>query len=473
MVPYLSSMNNLLRDCYQGKDAAIMELITLLLRQSKTLLLLLFPVLLFGQVELIDRSKELTLYPRLKRQVREILHEGVGAKAYPGAQVLVAHKGEIVLHEAVGFHTYDSLRRVQTSDIYDLASITKTSSALLVLMQQYEQEWLDLDAGLATYFPLFAGTEKADISLRNVLAHQGRLRPWVPYWQGTLRANARYPWQDGWRSSIVNDYRFRSKTLRTTPNKRYSVKLTDSLYLHRRFRERVIYKTIKKTPLEAEAKYKYSGLLFYLLPDYVERATGQDYRSYLRENFYDPLGANTLGYRPLDRGFTLDKIIPTERDTFFRMQLLHGVVHDEGAAMMDGISANAGLFSNAQDLAKLWQMLLNGGQYGGRQYFKPETVATFIRVQFPDNDNRRGLGFDKPLLEYDEQLSSVAKMASPLSFGHSGYTGTLVWADPENEILFIFLSNRVYPSRLSRGIYQLNIRPRIMNLVYERLLEEE
>lgn len=443
----------------------------LLLRQSKTLLFLLLPVLLLGQNGLIDRSSELTLHPRLKRNVRAILQEGVAKKAFPGAQVLVAHRGEIVLHEAVGFHTYDSLKRVQRDDIYDLASITKTSSALLVLMEQFERGQLDLEAGLATLFPLFKGTEKASIPLRDVLAHQGRLRPWVPYWQGTLRNNARYPWLDDWRSSTRNDFRFRSRTLKKSPNARYPIKLTDELYLHRKFRERVIYKTIAKTPLEATAEYKYSGLLFYLLPEYVERTTQRDYRAVLRERYYDPLGAHTLGYRPLDRGFSLDQIIPTERDTFFRMQLLHGIVHDEGAAMMDGVSANAGLFSNAQDLAKLWQMLLNGGTYAGRHYFQPATIDTFTRVHFPENGNRRGLGFDKPLLEYDEQMSSVAQLASPSSFGHSGYTGTLVWADPEHEILFIFLSNRVYPNRLSRGIYQLNIRPRIMNLVYERLLE--
>lgn len=427
--------------------------------------------LLASQDTLIDYSKQLEEYDDLRQAVREILTEGVTVKAFPGAQVLVARGDTILLHEQVGFHTYDSLRAVGPDDIYDLASITKTSSALLYLMQQFEAGKLDLGIGLANYFPLFKGSDKANISLRAALAHQGRLRPWVPYWQATLRGNARYPWEDDWQSSKVNDFKFRGKTLRVKRSRQYPIQLTDSLFLHHRFKERFIYRTIVKTPLEKEAKYKYSGLLFYLLPEFVERSSRQDYRTYLRENFYDPLGATTLGYKPLDRGFSLENIVPTEQDTFFRMQLLHGVVHDEGAAMMDGISANAGLFSNAKDLAKLWRMLLNGGSYGGRQYFQPATIDTFTRVQFLENDNRRGLGFDKPLLEYDAQASSVAKLASPTSFGHSGYTGTLVWADPEHDILFIFLSNRVYPSRLSRKIYDLNIRPRIMNAVYDRLLD--
>lgn len=411
-------------------------------------------------------------YPGLAAEVQGILREGVEAGAFPGAQLLVAHRGKIVLHEKTGFHTYDSLRAVGADDIYDLASVTKASSALLALIQQHGAKRLALDTPLEQLFPLFAGTDKAEIPLREALAHQARLRPWVPYWKGTLKGNARYPWRKKWDNERTNDYRFRGRTLRRAASDKYPIRLTDELWLHRDFRERVIYATIKKTPLEEEAKYKYSGLLFYLLPDYVERSTGVPYTEYLRREFYDPLGARTLGYRPLDRGFQLDQIVPTERDTFFRMELLHGVVHDEGAAMMDGVSANAGLFSNAIDLAKLWQMLLNGGTYGGRRYLEEASVKEFARVQFPENDNRRGLGFDKPLLEYDSDISSVAEAASPLSFGHSGYTGTMVWADPEHEILFIFLSNRVYPSRLRRGIYDLGIRPRLMEKVYSTLLTD-
>ncbi|MEO0734120.1 MAG: serine hydrolase, partial [Bacteroidota bacterium] len=227
----------------------------------------------------------------------------------------------------------------------------------------------------------------------------------------------------------------------------------------------------RKAPAKPEGNYAYSGLLFYLLPALVSDRTGRDYSTYLREEFYDPLGAATLGYRPLDRGIPLDRIVPTEVDTFFRMDTLHGVVHDEGAALMNGVSGNAGLFAKAEDLAKLYQMLLDGGTYGGKQYFQPETIAEFTRYQYPAEDNRRGLGYDKPLLEYDVDRSSVAAAASPASFGHSGYTGTLVWADPEAELLYIFLSNRVHPSRNRRAIYTLGIRPRIQAMLYRAITE--
>lgn len=422
------------------------------------------------------------LYPDLKAQVQDILQEGIQAEAFPGGQVLVAHRGEIILHETAGYHTYQAQRPVQRTDIYDLASVTKASSALLVLMQQYGQGQLDLDQSLGELFPQLANSNKANIPLRAALAHYGRLRPWVPYWQGTIRGNARYPWRKRWDPQTINNGRYRSRTLQTRGSTNYPQQLTENLWLHHQFRERFIYRSIRKSPLQEKAEYRYSGLLFYLLPDYVERhirlsspvATTVDelnYRSYLRREFYDPLGAHTLGYRPLERGFSLEQIVPTERDTFFRMQLLHGVVHDEGAAMMDGISANAGLFSNAEDLAKLWQMLLQGGVYDGRRFLEESAIREFSRVQYPEAENRRGLGFDKPLLTYHAEASSVAEAASPDSFGHSGYTGTLVWADPEHEILFIFLSNRVHPSRNNRAIYELSIRPRIMTAVYDTLLD--
>ncbi|MBC6994452.1 serine hydrolase domain-containing protein [Neolewinella lacunae] len=405
----------------------------------------------------------------LADSIRLILEQGIAAQAFPGAQVLALHKGEVLVHVTAGHHTYAKERAVQKDDVYDLASITKTSSGLLFLMQQYERGQLDLDAPLGEKFPVFAGTDKAGVPLRSALSHRAGLLPWVPYWQGTLKGNARYPWQKRWESTRTNDYRFRSRTLRRDSTARYPIRIMDDLWLHTRFRERYIHRAIGKSPLKPAGMYVYSGLLFYLLPEYVEAATGQDYRSYLRQNFYDPLGATTLGYRPLDRGIPLERIVPTEVDTFFRMATLHGVVHDEGAALMNGVSGNAGLFSSAEDLAKLYQMLMNGGEYGGRRYFQDSTVATFTRRHYAAEGTHRGLGFDKPLLEYHVATSTVAQAASAASFGHTGYTGTLVWADPEHELVYIFLSNRVHPSRNSRAIYTLGIRPRIHTLLYEAI----
>ncbi len=409
----------------------------------------------------------------LADSIRGILDEGIRGGAFPGAQVLVWQHGEPLVHVTAGHHAYDSLRATRPDDVYDLASITKTSSALLVLMEQYGAGALDLDTPLGALFPQLQRTDKSAIPLRSALAHRAGLLPWVPYWQTTLRGAGRYPWQKRWDASRTNDYRFRHRTMKRDSSRRFPIRLTDDLWLHRKYRERRIYRAIQKSPLKPPGDYVYSGLLFYLLPDYVERTTGTDYRTYLREHFYDPLGATTLGYRPLDRGIPLDRIVPTEVDTFFRMDTLHGVVHDEGAAMMDGVSSNAGLFSTAEDLARLYQMYLNGGTYKGRRYLTEAAVAEFTRYQYPEEGSRRGLGFDKPLLEYDATTSSVAEATPSTSFGHSGYTGTFVWADPENDLLYIFLSNRVYPSRDRRAIYELSIRPRVQAQIYSFIKRNE
>ena len=229
---------------------------------------------------------------------------------------------------------------------------------------------------------------------------------------------------------------------------------------------------IQKSKVSKDKSYLYSGLSFYLYPDLVQQLTGKSFDQYLADEFYKPLGAKTVGFNA-GENFPLEDIVPTEVDSFFRMQTLHGVVHDEGAAMMLGLSGNAGLFGNAMDLAKIYQMLLNGGEYAGKRYLKTSTVEEFTRCQFCKTGNRRGMGFDKPLIEYDSSRSSVAKAASSESFGHSGYTGTFVWADPANDLLFIFLSNRVHPTRNNRKIYSLNVRPRIHSLVYDLLEQAE
>ncbi len=405
----------------------------------------------------------------LEDSIRAIIEEGIAAGAFPGAQVLVAKDGNVVYHEAFGYHTADSSVALSTEDIYDLASVTKVTSVLPAVMKLHSQGRFELDAPLRRYFPDFKHSNKSELTYRAMLAHNARLRPWIPYWQSTLRGNARYPWRKRWDSNITNDYRFKWWTFKADSSRRFPIRVTDSLWLHRNYRNK-IYKAIRKSPLNKEEGYVYSGLLFYLLPEIVENLTGKELETYLKETFYEPLGAHTLTYNPL-RFFPKERIVPTENDTFFRMEQLHGWVHDEGAAMMGGVSGNAGLFASANGLAKLMTMYMNYGSYGGRQYIGEETVKEFIRCQYCGEGNRRGLGFDKPQIEYDAQSSSVAQAASPQSFGHSGYTGTFAWVDPENGLLYIFMSNRVYPTRANRGIYELNIRPRIHAVLYEAMKE--
>lgn len=389
----------------------------------------------------------------LNREINAIMQEAIDQGAFPGAQILLAKDGIIFYEGSFGYHTYAQEQPVRPTDLYDLASLTKTTATTLALMKLYEEGLFDLDQTMGNYFPKMARRDMRDLQMREVLAHQAGLKAWIPFWSESQRKNGKFRWN----------------TVKSDSSRRFPHRISDSgLFLHRKYKERKIYRMIKRSEVSDDKAYLYSGLSFYLFPELMERLSGIPFEEYLYQNFYEPLGAETLKFNP-DEHFPLARIAPTEVDTFFRMDTLHGRVHDEGAAMMLGVSGNAGLFSNARDLAKVYQMLLNEGQYGGERYLSPETIRTFRGRQFPENDNRRGLGFDKPLITYDSQLSSVARDATSQSFGHTGYTGTLVWADPVQNLLFVFLSNRVHPTRNNSKIYQLNVRPNIHNLVYDLL----
>ncbi|MEL6556557.1 MAG: serine hydrolase [Bacteroidota bacterium] len=413
-----------------------------------------------GTGELTERSRLKYTIPEelgidsdtLHKKVYEILEKGLRAQAFPGVQVMAVKSGKVFYHKAFGYHTYDSIRALQKDDIYDLASVTKVTGATLALMKLHDSGKFDLDAPAYTYWPDFTYKEKKQLTFRSILAHNAGLKSWIPYWITTKRKNGRY----------------KKNTLSTKQDEKYTHQLNDSLFLHKDYKK-TIYKMIRKSPPNQSPGYVYSGLSFYLYPEIVENLSGKPFESFLKDEFYGGLGAETIGFNAGVQ-YPLDRIVPTEVDTFFRMKPLHGVVHDEGAAMMRGISGNAGLFATANDLAKVWQMLLNEGSYGGTRYLSKQTIDKFTSCQYCEEGNRRGLGFDKPLIEYDPVKSSVSPLASYRSYGHSGYTGTFVWADPENELLFIFLSNRVYPTRNNRKIYQLNIRPDLHD-VFNRLLK--
>ena len=403
----------------------------------------------------------------LKDSIAAIVNEGIQAGAFPGAQVLVAKDGKVIYHQTFGYHTYDSLMPVQTTDLYDFASLSKVTTSLPILMKWYGEGRFDLDQTLGHYIPYFKKSNKADLTFRSMLAHYARLRPWIPYWRSTLRGCAKYPWQKRWKPNNRNNGKFKRKTFKKDSSARYPIYVTDDLWLYKDYKKK-IFKAIKKSPLREKKEYKYSGLLFYLLPDFIANTIHGDFETYLKNTIYRPLGATTLTYNPL-RFYPKSRIIPTEIDTFFRLKALQGTVHDEGAAMMGGVSSNAGLFGSVNDVAKLFQMYLNDGKYGGEQIIPQGAVKEFARCQYCDEGNKRGLGFDKPLIEYDAQKSSVAQSASPASFGHSGYTGTFVWADPEHNLLFIMFTNRVYPTRNNRKIYTMNIRPRIHQVIYDAI----
>ena len=383
-------------------------------------------------------------------RIDSLVQEAIEMKAIPGCEVLVAKDKKVVMYKAYGLHEYSDTVQVDRTDLYDLASITKISSALPALMKLRDEGKFDLSAGIDTYLPYFQRSNKAGVPFRDILAHQARFKPWIPYWTSTLRKNGSYRWF----------------TIKSDSSRRFPVKLADNMYLHRKYQKK-IYRAIKKSPLETEKKYLYSGLAFYLMPCIVEKLTDEDFVAYLNDTFYHPLGATTLTYRPAEQ-FPLDRIVPTENDYFFRHEPIHGRVHDEGAIMMGGVSANAGLFANANDLGKLMQMYLDGGAYGGQRYISEATIQEFTRYQFPENDNRRGLGFDKPDLKRSED-GNAALSASDDSFGHSGFTGTFTWADPKYNLVYVFLANRVAPTRDNKRLYELNTRTKIQQVLYDAL----
>jgi CubicO group peptidase (beta-lactamase class C family) len=385
----------------------------------------------------------------LESRVDSMMQEAIRSKAFPGAVLLVKHRDSVLLKKSFGYHTYDSLRPVASHHLYDLASITKVSAATLAVMKLYEQGKIELDQPIKRYIPGFGWNKRGKSTLRELLSHQAGWRSWIPYYQTLKRKNGN--WKKRW--------------IRSDSTEKYPLKLSEGLYAKANIYQ-YLKRKIRRASFEPEQGYVYSGLFFYLIPEMVECLTDTTYQDYLNHHFYQPLSLDSLLFQPLQR-YDPSIIAPTEVDTFFRMAPIHGVVHDEGAIFMNGVSGNAGLFGTADDLARLWEMLLGNGLIDGELYLQPETIRLFTTAQSPARNNRRGLGFDKPLLEYDAIKSSVAASAHFSSYGHTGYTGSLIWADPSHELLFVFLTNRVYPSRNQRKLYELNFRPNLMQLCYD------
>jgi beta-glucosidase-like glycosyl hydrolase/CubicO group peptidase (beta-lactamase class C family) len=387
----------------------------------------------------------------LKAQLDSLAEQGIRGNAFPGCQVLVAKEGKVIFQSCYGFYTYEKIDPVKPESLYDLASVTKITAPLPVIMKLYDEKTIDLDVSFANYFSEFRNSNKAEMTVRDVLTHQAQLQSGLPVWLEPGSAT-----------------RLRNGAFRDQPSENYQVRVSSGLYVRNDFRTQII-SDITKSPLRAKKEFHYSDLGFSLLPFVAERLTGSPFQEYLNKEFYKPLGAVSTGYKPYER-FPICQIAPTEKDETFRKELLQGFVHDELAASLGGVSGNAGLFSTANDLAKVMQMYLQSGYYGGKQYISTATVDEFTKVQFPQTENRRGLGFDKPIPGLAGQKNKFpAADASPESYGHTGFTGIFVWMDPENQLLFIFLSNRVYPTRKKMGIYNLNTRTKMHQAIYDAI----
>lgn len=378
------------------------------------------------------------------------VEKSMAAGAFPGCRVLCARNGKIFYDKSFGKLSYDTAAPpVMPGTVYDLASLTKIVSTTLAVMHLWELGKIDLDKRLSDYLPMTLGTDKAMLPLRALLLHQAGLKAWIPFYKSFYDSTGKH----------LLDTAFRMKR-----DKHYNIEVAKDLWLRGDYRD-TVWKMILASPLENAGKYVYSDLDYYFLAAVVERVIGKPLDEYVTKTFYAPMGLKTMGYLPLQH-LNPAIIAPTEADSAFRHQLLQGYVHDPGAALFGGVAGHAGVFSNAGDVAVIFQMLLNEGRYRGKAYFMPETVRQFTGYGSPIS--RRGLGFDKPTPDpYDAGPTSTR--CSGYTFGHQGFTGTCAWADPATGVVFVFLSNRVYPSAENGLINKMSTRTVVQDALYEAL----
>lgn len=385
------------------------------------------------------------------KKIDSIINQCIKDKIMPGCQLLFGVNGNVVYNKAFGYHTYDSIYPVKLTDIYDIASVTKVVATTNALMQLYDQHKFKTTDKLSEYVPMLKKSNKNNLKINQIMTHQAGLKSWIPFYKNTIDANG---------NPLPGIYSKKQSD-------EFNIKLTDSLYLTSSYTD-TIFNAITKSELGAQ-KYVYSDLGFYLFPLMIKKLSGQTIDQYCDEHIFKPLGMNSTGYQPLEK-FDTARIIPSEYDNDWRHDTILGFVNDQGCAMLGGISGHAGLFSNSTDLAKLCQMWLNGGNYGGTEFFSKQTIETFTTAPFASNGNRRALGFDRPLKKYNIN-GPTCKYASQKSFGHTGFTGAFIWIDPEYDCFMVFLTNRTFPSSKENKLANLNIRTQIQEIFYESFID--
>nr|WP_315220415.1 glycoside hydrolase family 3 N-terminal domain-containing protein [uncultured Flavobacterium sp.] len=377
--------------------------------------------------------------------------KAIQGKMAPGMQVLVARRGKVIFQKSYGNQTYDNSPKVTDTDLYDLASISKIIATLPNVMQLYDQKKVQLDTPLKTMLPYFSGSNKENIPFKNLLSHYSGLQAWIPFYKATLNKN----------NNPLAKYYSKAATAA------FSTKVADSLFIRNDYHD-TIMKIIKDTPLSLKKEYRYSDFTFIILKEYLEHQTKKSLQSLTQEHFYNTLGMNYTTYNPLEK-FDKKVIAPSEIDNYYRHQTVQGYVHDMAAAMEGGIAGHAGVFSNAMDVAKMMQLFLQKGNYGGINYFSPETFDVFNTCHFCSEGVERGLGFDKRIGKDGPTCQCVSKS----SFGHTGFTGNMVWVDPETEIVYVFLSNRTYPEVSAAGntLAKEKIREDIQQIIQDAILK--
>jgi len=399
----------------------------------------------YGLPERVGMSSE-----RLKK-IDSVAQYAVDSLMTPGIQLIVARKGKIIYNKNFGKHTYTGNEKVKFNDIYDVASLTKILATVPLLMELEEQGIISLNSKLSQLLPEYKNSNKKDVTIKKMLSHYAKLKPWIPFYYSTLDSITKKP---------------DAKYYRTKRSKEFNIEVSKNLYLRSDYPDS-IQKIIKETDLLKRLRYRYSDLPYYILKKYIETHYDQSLDNLVQQHFYKSLGANYTTYNP-SKKFSDRQIIPTEIDDYYRYQEVRGYVHDMGAAMQNGVGGHAGIFSNANDVAKIMQMYLQKGYYGGKRYFKTETIDKFNTCYFCEKGNRRGIGFDKPQLG---DVGPTCGCLSMSSFGHSGFTGTYAWADPEEEIVYIFLANRTYPKAGKNKLLRENIRTEIQRFIYEAIDE--
>ncbi|WP_417557549.1 glycoside hydrolase family 3 N-terminal domain-containing protein [Mesoflavibacter zeaxanthinifaciens] len=386
------------------------------------------------------------------KKVDSIANYAITNKMTPGIQLIVARHGKVIYNKNFGKHTYEGDEQVKFNDIYDVASLTKIVATLPLLMELEEQGVVSLDTKLSDIIPEYKNSNKKDVTLKRMLSHYAQLKPWIPFYYKTLDTLTKKP-------SL--------KYYRKEKTKGFTVKVMPDLYMRDDYKDS-INGIIKDTDLLSRLRYRYSDLPYYILKQYIEKHYDKPLDELVQDHFYKSLGANYTTYNPSEK-FSNKHIVPSENDDYYRFQTVQGYVHDMGAAMQGGVGGHAGIFSNANDIAKIMQLFLQKGFYGGKRYFKSETLDKFNTCYFCESDNRRGIGFDKPQLG---DVGPTCGCVSMTSFGHSGFTGTYAWADPETEIVYVFMANRTYPTSMGKNmLLRENIRTNIQEVIYEAIIE--
>jgi CubicO group peptidase (beta-lactamase class C family) len=373
-------------------------------------------------------------------KIDSLINSSITLKNFPGAQLFVKFKDSIIINKSYGFHTYDSIIKVKQKHVYDLASLTKVLASTFSIMKLYDEDKLQLEDKVSDYFPELKRSNKKNTTIFQSLSHTSGWIPYISHQNFIKKRNGNL------KKSIV----------RTKMDKRFSIKMNNNLFLKNTYSKK-LFKRIKKSKLNRIDSYDYSGLFFFYVPNLIYKMTGYSFENYFKNTFINKKEI-ALTFNPT-KVFSKDKIVPSEYDSIFRKGLIHGFVHDEAASFMGGVSGNAGLFGNAEGVGSLLSFLESNSTM-----FKQSTIQKFTSYAFENSQIRRGLGFDKPYSnnDYGEYPN---KNLSKTSFGHTGFTGTMFWVDPEKKLTIVLLTNRVYPSRKNESFYTNDVRSKLIDLL--------